>query len=276
LRGRFSIASNQSEAVMNSLSLAAGVLPEFGADVVADAAGEAGYPFAGFTIDPEIWDAAMTSRVRRRVDAHGIGVLDVEVVWIPAGGELDDDHKLIIDVGAELGARNLLVVSRERDVARNAAALHRLCERAAPAGMRVALEFLMIAKIRSLSAAHAIVEACDHPAAAILVDTLHLQRAGEGVEALESIDARLFPYAQFCDGHLACSDNFEAYLEDAMDLRSAAGEGELPLRQVLEVLPADCPLSLEVRSKRYREAFPRPTDRARTILQQTQSFLATG
>jgi len=259
---------------MNSLSLAAGVLPEFGADVVADAAGEAGYPFAGFTVDPENWDAAMTSSVKRRVEAHGIGVLDVEVVWIPAGGELEDDYKRLVDVGAELGARNLLVVSRESDVSRNAAALHRICERAAPAGMRVALEFLMIAEIRSLSAARAIVEACDHPAAAILIDTLHLQRAGEGVDVLADIDPRLFPYAQFCDGPLACADSFEAYLEDAMDLRSAAGEGALPLRRMLDALPVDCPLSLEVRSKRYREAFPRPADRARAILEQTQSFLA--
>jgi sugar phosphate isomerase/epimerase len=260
---------------MNSLSLAAGVLPEYGADVVADAAGEAGYAYAGFTVDPENWDAATTRRVKERVAAHGIGVLDVEVVWIGAGGELDDDHKLIIDAGAELGARNLLVVSRESDISRNAAALHRLCERAAPSGMRVALEFLMIAEVRALSTAHAIVQACDHPAAAILIDTLHLQRAGEGVDVLADVDQRLFPYAQFCDGNLVCADRFEAYLEDALDLRSAAGEGELPLRQVLEVLPEDCPLSLEVRSKRYREEFPRPVDRARAILERTQRFLAS-
>jgi hypothetical protein len=30
--------------IMNPLSLAAGVLPEHGAEVVADAAGDAGYP----------------------------------------------------------------------------------------------------------------------------------------------------------------------------------------------------------------------------------------
>jgi len=258
---------------MNPLSLAAGVLPEHGAEVVADAAGDAGYPFAGFTIDPQEWDTATTRRVKDRVQTHGIGVLDVEVVWILPGGELDDGHELIIDTGAELGARNVLVASREPDVSRNAAALHRLCERAAPGGMRIALEFLMIAEIRSLSMAHAIVKACDHPAAAILIDTLHFQRAGEGVDALAEINPRLLPYAQFCDGNLACEATFEAYLEDALDLRSAAGESELPLRQILTKLPENCPLSLEVRSKRYRDEFPRPVDRARAILERTQEFL---
>jgi sugar phosphate isomerase/epimerase len=60
-----------------------------------------------------------------------------------------------------------------------------------------------------------------------------------------------------------------------MDLRCAAGEGELPLREMLAALPADCPLSLEVRSKRYREEFPQPADRARAILERTREFLAS-
>jgi len=259
---------------MNPLSLAAGVLPEYDAEIVAEAAGEAGYPYAGFTIDPQTWDAARARLVKERVAAHGIGVLDVEVVWILPGGELDDDAALVIDAGAELGARNVLVASREPDVSRNAEALRRLCERADPAGMRVSLEFLMIAEVRSLSVAHAIVRECDHPAAAILIDTLHFQRAGEGIGGLSDVDARLFPYAQFCDGRLDCKPEFGAYLEDALDLRSAAGEGELPLREMLAGLPKDCPLSLEVRSKRYRDEYPRPVDRARAILERTERFLA--
>jgi sugar phosphate isomerase/epimerase len=259
---------------MRILSLAAGVLPEFPADVVADAAGDAGYPFAGFTVDPETWDASETRRVKERVSANGIGVLDVEPVWIPAGGQLKDDYRFVIDVGAELGAKNLLVVSREAGVSENAAALREICERAAPASMRVALEFLMIAKVRSLATAHAIVRECDHPAAAILIDSLHWQRDGGDLEALASIDGRLFPYAQLCDGNLDCADEFGAYLEDALDLRSAPGEGDLPLREVLSVLPPESPLSLEVRSRRYREEFPDPADRARAILERTRKFLA--
>ena len=261
--------------MMRALSLAAGVLPEFPAEIVAGAAGAAGYPFAGFTVDPETWEASETRRVKERVASEGIGVLDVEPIWIPAGGRLDDDYRFVVDVGAELGAKNVLVVSREPGVSENAAALHEICERADPAGMRVALEFLMIAEVRSLATAHAIVRECDHPAAAILVDSLHWQRDGGDLETLASIDGRLFPYAQLCDGHLDCADEFGAYLEDALDLRSAPGEGELPLLEILAVLPADAPLSLEVRSKRYREEFPDPADRARAVRTKTMDFLAS-
>jgi sugar phosphate isomerase/epimerase len=258
---------------MNPLSLAAGVLPECQPEQVADAAAQAGYELAGFTIDPETWSAARTSALRSQISTLGIKVLDVEVIWIPQGGRLDDSHRCIVDVGAELDARNVLVVSREPDVGRNAAALHQLCEWAQPAGMRVALEFLKIAQVSSFSTTHAIVQQCNHPAAAILIDPLHLQRAGDGVAALAAVDPHLFPYAQFCDGNLNCEDSFDAYLEDALDLRSTAGNGELPLRELLRCLPPNCPLSLEVRSKQLREEFPDPKERAAVVRQQTEAFL---
>lgn len=266
----------RSSAVTEThLSLAAGLLPEFDAAVVARTAAEAGFSHAGFTIPPATWTPQMTREVRQQIAATAIGVLDVEVVWIPAGAELTDAHRMIIDVGAELGAKNVLVVSSEADCQQNAAALHQLCEWAAPAGMCVCLEFLMITEVRTLSAALAVVQACDHPAAAILIDSLHLQRAGEGIDGVAAVDPHLLPYAQLCDGNLTCDDSYEAYLEDAIDLRAAPGEGELPLQTLLGMLPEHCPLSLEVRSRVYRERYPDPLARATAVLQQTQAFLRT-
>ncbi len=259
---------------MNALSLAAGVLPDCQPEQVADAAAKAGYELAGFTIEPEGWTSSRTLKLRSRLSSLGVQVLDVEVIWIPQGGLLDDSHRLIVDVGAQLGASNVLVVSREPDVDRNAAALHQLCEWAEPAGMRVALEFLKIAQVSAFSTAHAIVQRCDHPAAAILIDPLHLQRAGEGYKPLAAVDPHLFPYAQFCDGNLDCEPIFEAYLEDALDLRSPAGHGQLPLREILSCLPKNCPLSLEVRSKKLRDEYPDPADRAAAVLQQTRAYLS--
>jgi sugar phosphate isomerase/epimerase len=255
------------------LSLAAGVLPEFPADAVAEAAGRAGFPMAGFTVDPAAWDDAMTRRVRERVGHWGLTVLDVEVIWIPSGGAVTDGHCRIVDVAAELGAQNLLVVSAEADVGRTAAALHTLCERAAPAGLRVAIEFLMLTPIRTLAQALAVVRACDHPAAAVLVDTLHLQRGGDSPAALREVDPAWLPYVQFCDGRAGCGDTHAAYLADAVDLRSCPGEGELPLGEVLRFLPSGCPLSLEVRSAALRQRYPEPAERAGAVLARSRAFL---
>ena len=117
----------------------------------------------------------------------------MEVVWIPEGGKLADDHRLIIDAGINLGAANVLVVSSEPDHGRTADALHQLCEWAAPGGMRVALEFLKITAVQSMGDALAIIRKADHPAAALLIDTIHFHRAGHKPEELEELEASSRP-----------------------------------------------------------------------------------
>ena len=69
------------------------------------------------------------------------------------------------------------------------------------------------------------------------------------------------------------ADEQQSLLEDALDLRSAPGEGELQLAPLLKLLPADTPLSMEVRSRAYRERYPDPQARAAAVLAQTMSFL---
>lgn len=251
------------------LSLAAGTLPEFLPDQTADAAGQSGFSHVGFTIEPEQWTPEQARTTKAAIERYDLSALDVEVVWIPEGGVLTDDHRLIIDAGAELGAPNVLVVSAEPDPDRTAAALHQLCEWAAPADMRVSLEFLMITAVRSLDAALDIVTRCNHPAAAVLIDSLHFQRAGHTAIDLKAVDGNLLTYSQICDGNLQCADNFNAYLEDAVDLRSAPGEGDLPLADILTALPEAIPLSLEVRSKAYRDQYPDPVERTKAVRQKS-------
>lgn len=258
---------------MRPLSLAAGTLPEFEPDVVARAAGEAGYHRVGLTVQPQQWNATLARRVSQALTDWQLSVLDVEVVWIPAGAALSDDHRRLVDIAGELSAANLLVVSQEADLRRAGAALHQLCEWAEPYGVRIALEFLMLTPIRTPAQALAVIEACGHPAAALLVDALHLARAGARPEDLAAVDPALISYVQLCDGRAHCDATPEAYLADAVDLRSAPGEGELPLAALLEQIPVEVPLSLEVRSRRYRQEFPDAVERARVIRERTEASL---
>lgn len=256
------------------LSLAAGTLPEFAPPAVAEAAGSTGFSHVGFTIEPDQWDTAMLRSTKQALSDHNLSVLDVEVIWIPKGGMVDDNHKMIIDAGAELSAPNVLAVSAEPDQDRTAAALHQLCEWATPAGMKVSLEFLMITAVQSLDDAVSIVEKADHQAAAVLIDTLHFCRAGHQPDDLAGKDPSLFAYTQICDGNARCAPSFETWLEDAIDLRSVPGEGELPVRDIMTALPENIPLSLEIRSSHWRDAFPDAADRARAIRDRAEQFFA--
>ncbi len=257
----------------HNLSLAAGTLPEFQPVAVARAAGQAGFRHVGFTIEPEKWTAEARQATLQAIRDHDLSVLDVEVVWIPEGGQLTDEHKLIIEAGIDLGAANILAVSAEPDHDRTAEALRQLCEWSAPGKMRVALEFLMITAVQSMNDALDIVRRADHPAAAVLIDTLHFRRAGHVAGQLEGLEASLLPYTQICDGNADCESSFEAYLEDAVDLRSCPGEGALPVADIIKALPADIPLSLEIRSKACRDRYPDPVERAAAVREASRAYL---
>jgi sugar phosphate isomerase/epimerase len=257
------------------LSLAAGVLPEFPPDEIVGAAGAAGYPASGIWFDPETWTDATTQRVRAALGTHGLVPLDIEVIWIRPGRAIEDYARRLIAAGGELGARNVLIVSVNPVLADTQHQFGQLCDLAQAAGMRAVLEFLMIGEIKSLAQALEVVRGVGHPAGGVLIDALHLQRSGGRPEDLAGVDPALFPYAQLCDAPAELAlHTYQSWLVDAVDGRSAPGEGGLPLARLLEALPAETPLSLEVRSRHYREQYADPVARAGAVLAQTRRFFA--
>ncbi len=254
------------------ISLASGVLPEFDALTVARSAVAAGYTDAGLMVRADEWDRGAEAELLDIRAQHGLGYLDVEVLWIPAGGALDDSHQFIVEVGGRLHADHLLVVSDEADAERLAPALTQITAWCEPFKLKPMLEFLRITQVTSLTQAQDLLAACREQNFGILLDSLHLARSGE-LQQLPALDATQHPYIQLCDGNLHCSDDPGQLLEDAIDLRSAPGQGALPLAPLLEALPANTPLSLEVRSRTLRESYPDPLQRAATVLTHTQQFL---
>lgn len=258
------------------LSLASGVLPDVPPDQAAAAVIAAGWPAAGIWIDMKTWTAATAAEIRSRTADSGLIILDVEVIWLQPG-EDDPDHFRIIDAGAAIGARNALVVSSDPDPRSTAAKLARLSEHAAGSGLRVSLEFAAFTAVRNLAEARAIIERPGCETTGLLIDPLHLQRTGGTPAALRGIDPQRFAYAQFCDAAAdgPAPDDVGAIIHEALDLRLAIGEGALPLAELIDVLPARLPLSIELRSAALREDFPDPIDRARALLASTRAGLAS-
>ena len=259
---------------MNPISLASGVVPEFGPVKTIEAARAGGFDMVGLWVDPLEWTPAHTLNARAALAATGLPLLDVEVIWLKPGVPLDD-HRRVIDVGAELGAANVLCVSSDPDHARTAAQLADLCRHAEGSGIRVALEFGIFTEVKSLTTALSILDDVAHPARALLLDPIHLDRSGTTVEQVAAIDPALLPYAQFCDAPAERPDpaDFDAVIRDAIDLREQCGEGALPLAALYEALPPGIPLAIELRSAALRDAFPHPALRAAAVAQATRRWL---
>jgi hypothetical protein len=81
-----------------------------------------------------------------------------------------------------------------------------------------------------------------------------------------------------CDATAVLTDDSpEGLLDDALYLRRLPGDGELPLRDILEQLDPHLPLSVEVRSRELMQRFAGDAvGRARAVLQATQRFLQGG
>ena len=245
--------------VTRMISLASGTLPEFGPVEVTRAAADAGFQGCGIWFDSQTWTDATTHDVGNAFVESGLKPLEIEVIDIKPGAA-DPQHRRLLEIGAEIGASEAIVVSSDSDLEAVKVRFAALCEHGDRLDINLCLEFLPIYQVKSLPMALEVLAAVGHPRGKLLIDPLHLARAGATVADVAGLSSDLFSFAQFCDAplYLPGEPTFECLLEEALDGRSTPGAGGLPLRELLEVLPRDLPLSLELRSRRLREQFPGP------------------
>lgn len=257
------------------ISLASGVLPEATPVQLVEAAAQGGFDFGGMWIEPARWSDTTTREVARRLADTGVRLLDAEVVWLKPGPP-DPQHLRIIDIAAELGARNVLCVSSDPDLRATCDKLGLLCERGAAHRMRINLEFALFTEVKNIAQARALLAALDSPAAALLIDSLHWYRSGGTLAEVSSIPVELLSYTQLCDAPLAGANaaDPEEILLEAIDGRVPLGAGGLPLAALLDHLPADLPIAVEERSKPLRDAYPDLNERARAVARTSRAYLA--
>jgi len=250
------------------LSLAAGVCPETAPADFVTACAAAGWKACGIWFDPDTWNARVAAEVRRRLDDNGLMALDMEPVFVTPDG---DHGEAMIEAAATIGARNLLVVSRGVDDERFADRFGELCDIAAMHHVGCSLEFMRFMSVRDLPQALNVLDRVDRANGAVLIDLLHLVRTGGTVGDVASIDADRLPYVQLCDAPRAAPEDLYS---EAVDGRLLTGDGELPIVELVDVLPPHTALSMEIRSAALRSAWPDPVDRARQVLDATMRALA--
>jgi len=260
---------------MNRISFASGIVPESGPLETIYAAAAGGFDATGLWVEPERWTDQTTRDARAALAETGLELLDVEVIWIKPGENLML-HKRAIDIGAALGAKNVLCVSSDPDMGSTAARLAELCQHAEGSGMRVALEFGIFTEVKTLAMAMSVLDAVAHPLRALLIDPIHVDRSLSPIADITKVPPELLPYAQFCDAPATRPDpaDFGAVITDAIDLRLQCGEGGLPLDALYKALPPGIPLSIELRSKALRDACPDAGERAKKVAEATRRWLA--
>jgi 4-hydroxyphenylpyruvate dioxygenase len=172
-----------------------------------------------------------------------------------------------------LGAPMLLVCSSVSELAvddDNLASeqLHHLATLAEECGVRVAYEALSWGRhVNDYEHAWRIVEAADHPALGVCLDSFHILSRGTGLDGIGSIPSDKLFFLQLSDAPLLAMD----VLQWSRHHRCFPGQGSFDLPGFLHLVVAAGyrgPLSLEVFNDVFRQADPGPTavDAMRSLL----------
>src|SRR3954453_6746080 len=166
-----------------------------------------------------------------------------------------------LDVMAALGADTMLVCSSVwpdaiDDDALAAAQLRALAERAAARGMRIAYEALAWGThVSEYDHAWRIVDAADHPALGMCLDSFHVLSRGADLDGIAAIPAEKLFFLQLADAPHLVMD----VLQWSRHYRCFPGQGGFDLRDFTARVLAtgyDGPLSLEVFNDVFRQADP--------------------
>ena len=257
------------------ISLAAGIMPEASPAQLIEAAAASDFDFGGMWAEREAWTSATTRAIRAQARDAGVELLDLEVAWIMPGAP-DPWLTELVHIAAEIGARNLLCVSSDPDMAATTAKFQAMVDAAKGTDVRVNLEFGIFTEVKTIHMARAVLEAVEGEAKALLVDTLHWSRSGGTAADLAAIPREWLSYCQPCDAPADGPDltSFDAIIDDAINRRMPLGHGGLPLAAMVDALPDHLPMAIEERSAALRDAFPDLTERARQCARTSRAWLA--
>jgi len=218
-------------------------------------AGRAGFSSVGLRLHPvmpgaQAYPLAVGSEALRELKTvmagEGVSAADIEFVSLTPQVRIAE-YEALLAAGAELGAVSLTVSGDDEDSVRLAHNFAALCELAKVHGLRVDLEFMRWRPVATLQQALAVLTAAGQGNSAVLVDALHLFRSGGDAAAIAQVDPHYLRAVQLCDAPLQAP--VEALIiQEAREGRLLPGQGQLPLRALLEALPVDVALSVETPS----------------------------
>ena len=205
-------------------------------------------------------DAALRRRVLAAMDERGVCISLGEGIVIAPDTDVSG-LTADLDVMAELGAAQINTVSFDRDRNRTFDQLATLTAMAAERGMGTTIELAPGVTIGDPGTLRAAIEHVGKPDLRLALDTMHWVRAGFGAAELRELGPDKIGYVQLSDTTL--KPRRKSYMEEAMYERMAPGDGELPLAEILAVVPTEVVVGLEIPMRSLAESGVGPMDRLR-------------
>ncbi|GAA4346566.1 TIM barrel protein [Angustibacter luteus] len=202
-------------------------------------------------------------KTRVALTATGISVSDIELACIHDDVDVRG-YQAAFEVAQSLGARDVLCSIWARDRGFYVDQFAALCELAGRYHLRVNLEFVAIAAVRTLTQAVDVLQAVGAPNSGLLLDAYHVDRAGTRVEDLAALPRHWFNLCQLCDAPAALPQSEEGLRVEVREQRLYLGEGGLDVAGLLALTPP-MTYSLEVPNLARLEELGAAEHAARTL-----------
>lgn len=239
---------------MRTLSLAALTVLELSPVEMVRCAAETGFSHVGLRLVPatpneptwaSVGDTPLMRETQAALRDTGVRVHDIEILRLRPETRVAD-FMPVLDTGASLAARYVLVAGNDPDERRTIAHLTELADLAAPLGLCVVLEPMPWTDVRDFVQGLRVVEATGRSNVGVLIDPIHFDRAINDADQLRGVAPERLPYLQFCDAPAERPTTLEGLLHQARAQRWLPGDGGLELAPLLRAVPAGVPLSIEL------------------------------
>jgi sugar phosphate isomerase/epimerase len=215
-------------------------------------------------------DAGLRRELIAALRDRGISISLGEGCIVRPGRDVRD-FAADLDIFQELGAERINTVSMDPDLERSLDQFGVLAEMSSARGMTSSIELSPNLTISNLASAVAAVRHVGRKEFALLLDTMHLGRSGATAAEIAALDPAMIGYVQLCDAPLEPTN--PNYMDEATFDRMIPGEGELPLREYLSIMPRDVVVSLEVPSRTLTKAGISLRDRLERSVKAARALL---
>lgn len=205
---------------------------------------------------PMFGDSALLAETIERLDSTGTFVNDIEVLQLASKVDMSNLERAL-ETGARLGARNLIVIVEDTEEARIVENLGSVARLSASYGLRACLECIVYTGVKVLDHGLRIIERTGIESIGLVIDPLHVDRAGGSVGDVAILPPERIACVQLCDaGPRPDPQDMNAMIRESVVDRRVPGTGTLPLRELAMVLPNNIPVELEVPAKGYGGTLP--------------------
>jgi sugar phosphate isomerase/epimerase len=180
--------------------------------------------------------------LKHRIEDTGVSAFCIETFVIDGNTDIRAFRPFLED-GAAIGVKRVLTNAASTDFALVAEKLAQLCEFAAGLDLVVELEFMPFRAVRNVEEACDVVQRSRAKNCQVLIDALHFSRSGGTPVQLSKVPRSLVGTFHICDAPRAAPPEltFEARLD-----RLLPGDGDLLIGDMLDNLPSDVPLGVEI------------------------------